>query len=208
MEQEHIASQRISPEVFDKIIEIGRSFEPDFTISGDHIEYYENLALYFMKSNKSKYDISKGLLISGDIGTGKTLSMKIMQKIFKGFQIINTRYIVREYIEDGISILNIYGKNSFQKTVNNQNDYLKPAIKCFDDFGLENVNAKMYGNQQNVMEEIILDRYDMLIAYGMKTYATTNLSPELLEQTYGERVRDRLREMMNYITLTGTSKRK
>lgn len=208
MEQEHIESQRISRKVFDEIVQIGKSIEPNFFISKDELEYYENLILYFTNSYKSIYDLKKGLLIGGDIGTGKTLSMKIMQKISSGFMIINTRYIVREYIQYGVSILNDYGKDCFSKLPNGNFDRKKPLTRCFDDFGLENINAKMFGNQQSVMEEIILDRYDMFLGYGMKTFATTNLNLQLLEETYGERVKDRLREMMNYITITGKSKRK
>lgn len=58
------------------------------------------------------------------------------------------------------------------------------------------------------MLEILLDRYELFMSNGMITHLTTNLTPELIEQQYGNRLRDRLREMMNYITMPGNTKRK
>lgn len=191
---------------FDKIQSIGKELLSDFDYKLQE-EYYINLYLYFSGSNEGKWDIKKGLLICGDIGTGKTLSIRVMQNIFRSFGIINSRYLVREYLIDGIIIAERYGRHSF-KTKHLGIDKEKPITWCFDDFGIENINSKNYGNQINIMEEILLDRYDMFICHGMKTIITTNFNPELIEENYGKRVRDRLKETMNYITLTGQSLRK
>lgn len=194
--------------ILSTILKVGREFENDFIIEKEQEDFYIHIALYFSKSLDCKWDIEKGLLISGHIGTGKTLAMKIMQKIFGGFTIINSRYLVREFLTDGIMVANRYGKESFGQAPQGNLDKKKPKTYCFDDFGLEEVNSKLYGNQSNIMMEVLLDRYDMFLGYEMKTFATTNLTPELIEKNYGERVRDRMREMMNYIVLTGKSKRK
>lgn len=185
----------------------GRIFEPNFSILPEQEEYYENLALYFAK-NGGKYDNNKGIIVAGGVGTGKTLSMKIMQKLFGNFTLVSARHLVREYLQDGVKVIDEYGRRSFILNSQGNVDTTKPKNYCFDDILLEEVNAKFYGNQQNLMSEILLDRYDAYISYQMKTYATTNANMKMIEEGYGTRVRDRIREMCNYITLTGKSFRK
>lgn len=101
-----------------------------------------------------------------------------------------------------------YGRESFERTTGGQLNRKKPVTWCFDDFGLESVSVKNYGNEQNILEEIMLDRYDLALSCGLKTFITTNLTPDMIEENYGPRVRDRFRETMNYLTLTGETFRK
>jgi DNA replication protein DnaC len=78
----------------------------------------------------------------------------------------------------------------------------------FDDLGLEEVNVKMFGNSANVMSEILIDRYDSFKTKGVLTYASSNLTPSQFEDVYGARMRDRMKEMFNLITVKGESFRK
>ncbi|MFD2918101.1 hypothetical protein ACFS6H_00190 [Terrimonas rubra] len=49
------------------------------------------------------------------------------------------------------------------------------------------------------MTEILLTRYDLFITRQLRTHITTNLSASELEQYYGNRLRSRLREMLNLV---------
>jgi hypothetical protein len=49
------------------------------------------------------------------------------------------------------------------------------------------------------MAEILLSRYDLFISKKLQTHITTNLSASEIEKFYGNRVRSRLREMINLI---------
>lgn len=80
----------------------------------------------------------------------------------------------------------------------------EPKIYCFDDLGVEN-NLKFYGNECNVMAEILLSRYDLFISHGMLTHITTNLNSSEIEDLYGNRVRSRLRSMFNLISFSEQS---
>lgn len=82
-----------------------------------------------------------------------------------------------------------------------------PAIYCFDDLGLES-NLKYYGNECNVVGEILLSRYDLFVSAGQLTHATTNLNSSEIEQLYGNRVRSRMREMFNLVAFTKEAKNK
>lgn len=187
----------------------GSSIEPYFTLTPAQEEYYLNLYAYFLDKPRG-LDRTKGLLILGTVGTGKTLSMQVMRKIFGGFAIAESRYIVRDFFATTPNTLVIdkYGRESFKRTPAGMFDYTKPIDYCFEDFGLESINVKVYGNVANIMEEIIHDRYEMFLKHGMMTYATSNLDTEQIKKYYGERTSDRLRQMMNVIELTGESLRK
>ena len=58
---------------------------------------------------------------------------------------------------------------------------------------------KYFDNETNVMAEILLSRYDLLINRKIQTHITTNLSTTELEAAYGNRVRSRMRQMFNLI---------
>jgi DNA replication protein DnaC len=152
-----------------------------------------------LKSVNNAASIKKGIILAGNCGTGKTLIMKSAQKIY-----------------------NYFPDNSFKFATTSQvvTDYNKPNDKggdeaitrykngdwCFDDFGSEEMGSHF--GKIEVMKEIILRRYEMFINYGNKTYLTTNLSPQMIEERYGERVMSRLKEMCNIKIITGNDRRK
>jgi DNA replication protein DnaC len=55
------------------------------------------------------------------------------------------------------------------------------------------------------MGEVLLSRYDLFISKGILTHVTTNLSASEIEQTYGNRVRSRMREMFNLMAFDKAS---
>ena len=66
-------------------------------------------------------------------------------------------------------------------------------VKNIDDYlVLYEVPRKMNGDKSNYLF----------------THFTTNLSPEMLKENYGERVVDRIKEMFNIVTFYGKSRRK
>jgi flavoprotein len=102
-----------------------------------------------------------------------------------------TREISFEFIKEGYEVIQRYSSvNKLQSGVKNY---------CFDDLGTEN-NLKYFGNECNVMGEILLSRYDLFINKKIITHITTNLSAGEIETQYGNRVRSRLRAMLNLIS--------
>ena len=79
---------------YEKIIETGKTIIPEFEITDELAVIYEDIYTYFSKQD-GKFDLKKGLLLTGSIGTGKTTAMKIFSKMFH-FGITSTRYIIRE----------------------------------------------------------------------------------------------------------------
>jgi len=147
-------------------------------------------------------DPEKGILLAGPVGCGKTSIMTLMKYIAAEghkFSIKPCRDIGLEFIEEGFPILHKYARGKLHESA--------PRILCFDDLGLEN-NFRYYGNECNVMAEILLSRYDIFISKRIPTHLTTNLSASEIETHYGLRVRSRLREMVNLIAYDKNTKDK
>jgi DNA replication protein DnaC len=142
---------------------------------------------------KYNIDLSKGILLSGPVGCGKTSLMNLMRHVpqtNKKFFMKPCRDISFEFIKDGYEVVNRYSHGHY--THNEFKNY------CFDDLGTEK-NLKYYGNECNIMAEIILSRYDIFISKKIYTHITSNLSASEIETSYGNRVRSRMRQMLNLI---------
>lgn len=176
---------------------------------GDHFKLYEGdmptiekLLVYFLedktRSEHLGIDLKKGIMLTGPVGCGKTTLMALMRYFMhpKDQHIIKPcRDITFEFIEEGFQVLHKYGKASFHSIEGES----YPRIYCFDDLGLEN-NPRHFGNECNIMAEILFSRYDHFVSRGMLTHVTTNLNSSEIEGIYNIRLRSRLREMMNLIS--------
>lgn len=174
-----------------------KQFGPQFTIrKADHdLIYY--LLVYFLsdapEAERLGIDLSKGIFLSGPIGCGKTSIMTLMRTVprpERSFRIRSTRDVSFEFVQDGYEVIHRYSKLSYAE--------YGPRIYCFDDLGAEQA-LKLYGNECNVMAEIILSRYDYFKSQGMLTHITSNLKATEIETMYGPRVRSRMREMFNIV---------
>lgn len=171
----------------------------------DHELIYK-LIVYFLQdkpeAERLNIDLTKGVLLSGPIGCGKTSLMTLMRFVpppERNPIIKSCRDVSFEFIQEGYEVIWRYSRMAF----NNQ----QPRVHCFDDLGAEQA-LKYYGNECNVMGEIMLSRYDLYMANDMITHITTNLSASELESLYGSRVRSRMREMFNLIAFGESAKDK
>lgn len=184
-------------------------------VYGDHFRFFERdkfllfqLICYFLKDEKHavqfKIHLHKGILLNGPVGCGKTslmFLMRFLESQQNRFVLRSCREISFDFIKDGYNVIQKYSRNNFQKN--------QQIVYCFDDLGTEN-NLKYFGNECNVMAEILLSRYDLFISHKTVTHLTTNLSASEIENAYGNRVRSRMREMLNLISFdkNTTDKRK
>ncbi|MNQ76367.1 hypothetical protein D3C85_912040 [compost metagenome] len=115
------------------------------------------------------------------------------------YKIKSTREISFEFAKRGYEALNLYTQKAA-----NQN---RLTGYCFDDLGAEQ-QIKHFGNDCNVMAEILISRYEQFVENNTVTHITTNLSASEIENLYGNRLRSRLRSMVNLITFDRNSKDK
>lgn len=183
-----------------------KNFGPQFRIYPEDHGLLLTLLVYALGdregAEKRNLDLKKGILLNGPIGCGKTTLMTLVGYFFppeRQYQVKSAREISFEYEKEGYDTITRYGKIHSGKPAT--------AIWCFDDIGIEQPQ-KYFGNECNVLAEILLSRYELFVSKGIPTHVTTNLSASELEEKYGNRIRSRMREMFNLVAFDKNSKDK
>lgn len=147
---------------------------------------------------KDERKLSKGILLFGNVGCGKSSIMQMFTRNQKqGYKKISCLEVAMEFTKNGYDGLMPYVKHGTKTQYISQNYNQTYLTWCFDDLGVE-VEKKHYGNEVNVMEEVIQMIYDHRILMG-NIHFTTNLTAKQIGEIYGTRVGSRLREMVNVI---------
>lgn len=193
-------------------------FHNDFQLDDDNRELYLLLCLYFssdpmfnLKAKEifdvEKPSLKKGLMISGNTGTGKTSFMRLFSR--------NQRQVF--HVKTAMDLANSvgqHGESAYQEIikcsplpVNDSNSFFHPvAGLCVDDLGSE-AEKTYYGNKKNVIGDMIESRYHNGNV-GILLHATTNMDGKGIEGFYGARVKSRVHEIFNFLELTGKDRRK
>lgn len=153
--------------------------------------------------SKFSLDLNKGIFLVGGVGVGKTVFMMILRQLLPlkdRYALKPCQQIALEYIDQGTNVLMRYGRNY----VDNVDINTVNRAYCFDDLGAEEA-TKHYGNDANVMAQIIQMRYNLFQNRKVLTHFTSNLISDQIDVHYGTRVRSRLREMCNWIEFSETS---
>ena len=156
------------------------------------------LVIYMIKDQntalKEQIDLSKGILLSGPIGCGKTSIMHLLRPFtnpLSDYKIKTCREISFEFAKNGFDAINKYTQK--------QNNQSRLSGYCFDDLGAEQ-QIKHFGNDCNVMAEVLISRYEQFVENNSITHLTSNLSASEIEMLYGNRLRSRMRQMFNLIS--------
>jgi DNA replication protein DnaC len=156
------------------------------------------LVIYMIKDQnaalKLQIDLNKGILLSGPIGCGKTSIMHLIRPFaspLSDYKIKTCRELSFEFAKNGFDTINKYTLK--------QNHQSRLSGYCFDDLGAEQ-QIKHFGNDCNVMAEVLISRYEQFVENNSITHLTSNLSASEIEMLYGNRLRSRMRQMFNLIT--------
>lgn len=167
-----------------------------FSLTDREKDLYKTLCWYFTGDSlfeKSGFNLNKGLWLYGGVGCGKTNLMKLFRENpLENYGVIESIKIADLYKDKEIGIEVI-------------DKYAKTTSICFDDFGteIESGESSHFGNRKNVLGEIVLRHYTLNEDKVFRFHFTTNLTTDQVGQLYGQRVRSRLREMCNIISLEG-----
>jgi len=171
-------------------------------VEKENKEAIENLVKYFINDPSGKYDTTKGLYIFGDVGRGKTFLFTVMKHFADAATITCKQFRVAHCGDIADKVL--WAKDT---TTSHLAEYQSGAW-LFDDLGNEPGAIKTYGNEVQVMERLLIQRYAKFVNGFCLTHITSNDTPDELMKKYGTRLADRANEMFSFIFLKGESKRK
>lgn len=194
--------------------------EPAFDIDQDNEQVVNLLCQYFaedpeFQSHKDvdgrPYSLEKGILLFGAVGVGKTQLLEIFRNNQKqSYQVVTCHDVEGTYAKNGPDYHPQTGAQGLRKyfgmvSLQTNNQYGHNTLGFFfDDLGQEITNTKYFGTERNVMEEVLIQRYKN--GLFTSTHITTNLNREMIKETYGIRVADRIREMFNFIAFPPNAK--
>lgn len=194
-------------ELLQDVIDICEEDGKPLVIDDENRHVVELLSWYFAGDERftaAGYSLDKGIMLYGAVGIGKTHLMRqftSMQR--KPFRMVDCTDIVAEHKKRGDDGIEKYYKDC---PIHERNYWGHTERGwCFDDLGTES-DSKYYGNQTNVMERIIEMRYKSRVP--VTTHIITNLNADHIQERYGLRVRERLREMVNAIHFKATVSRR
>lgn len=175
-----------------------RNQDRNFVIDKYNEPVIKQLYLYVTGNSSFTGDLTKGLLMQGKYGCGKTVLLEAYSMLHN--------HIVKK--------LNLnYPTLRFIKSVQLQEQIKEQSMEMFvkrpliiDEFGRESKTIQDYGNIIRPISELLSLRSDL----GTITHGTSNFTLNTLssEEFYGRMIGDRLKMMFNFITLPGESRRK
>ncbi len=180
-----------------------------------HLQYHfwrevQNRGMSFVKEpsqTKSLKEVSdwlvsskqhRWLAINGITGNGKTTCIKAMRSFINSCKIpapissedscFSSKAGI--WIVSARELYDLFGKNRgmFDRCMNTY-------ILAIDELGTEEVNFCEYGNRYKPVEQLLSYRYDQLLP----TIITTNLPISGVRPKYGDRIAERLNEIMDVI---------
>lgn len=192
-------------------------FQKPFELDDGNTDIFNLLCLYFCKDARFVAlarqmgtvdpDLSKGILLAGSVGVGKTWLMQLFAKNQRQvFAVRAAKAIADAFGIDGEEGLASY-KTPFKLPANDMENFYQPYKGlCIDDIGTEEVKNH-FGNKKNVIGDLVEQRYSQGHT-GPMLHMTTNLASDQLKEFYGARVTSRIRETMNIIIEKGKDRRK
>jgi len=195
---------------YNGLINIAKAIEPDFRIE-NHTEkalklllmYFtgnENFVMEMKKNGTNNASLSKGIMLIGGIGTGKSLLFKILKKYtgeilrVNSYQYHTSQIIIDNVNVSGVETLEVYNHN-----------YGRPITCYIDDIASNNEKVKHFGTEINAIEQVLSIRYNIYSRYNKLTHVSSNKYPIEMVALYDERIVDRMKEMFNIIELDGKS---
>ena len=199
-------------------VKIGKKKGIDYKIDSENEFVIENIIRWVFCDTEIKCldpeskeeitaDLTKGIYIAGNTGTGKSLLLEILSAYLYHFNakalFLNKseNYLAYQYYTT-TKVCRVYAENG------DLSSFIDPRVICFQDLGADSEQQEtLYmGTRAKVMQTIIQERGD---ARGIITLFSSNngIIDHDTQKLYGDRGVSRLKKMCNYFELVGKDRR-
>ena len=171
----------------------------DFEFDENNEELINQL-YYYLVGNPEKFigELEKGILVVGNLGSGKTMIMQAFCSLWNDlFEIKIKSTTAKKYVEL------LLDPDKFKSQTGILPNY-GTGTAFIDDIAKESKKVNVYGTEICPMADLLAERYDN----GVITFMTGNYRLESLETHYNKTIADRMKEMFNIIEIKGKSRRK
>lgn len=183
----------------------------EYILDDSNRNVFHLLCQYFTADpafEQAGHSLKKGILLLGNVGVGKTDILRAFEfNRVQCFQTITCGEVSAMVKDKGANYWDTY--TGFIPGHGGTDRYfLQPNIGwLFDDLGTEHPVTD-YGTKIDPLAAIIHERYKRKEKIPFSSmHLTTNLNGDMIEQRYDLRIRSRIREMFNVITLGGSDRR-
>lgn len=160
-----------------------------YHLNAENKNIIKQFCLYLRNDETCKLDLNKGILLMGNVGTGKTL---LMDAFISAYNDLNYHKAKSMLSTDYIA-----------KMRNNEPLKFGVGPVFLDDIGKGADHIKVFGSDVCPVTEFITSRY----YESSLTFATGNYRISSYEERYGAHTADRMKEMFNIVVLEGSSRR-
>lgn len=183
-----------------RFFSLAKSKITNFQINEANKETLNALFAYF-HGNTGIFDLKKGIYMFGEFGCGKTSIFSLFSKYLS---------IYFPFSDYGFGNASIEEISEFYKKNNSTEKYVfseysgKPYRICLHEIGKE-IDEKYYGTSINqVINSLMMRRYEIFQKFGTVTHITSNFNPKQLK-CFDDATIDRLKEMFNFVEWHGES---
>lgn len=181
---------------FKHMKEMSYTYSSELIVNEYNIDIIKALCFKVSKDIRFESELNlsfkKGMIIQGDYGRGKSYLVKLLK-------------------DNGRLPFSIHSMLSIEEAVNKEGMYelnlTNDNITVIEDLGVEAIKQNHYKNSFNWFEKWVLKMYEQEKPFE-NLIITTNLNADEIEERYTGRVRSRLAQRMNLLTLTGEDMRR
>lgn len=168
-----------------------------FIMSDDLMEQVTKMASW-LTGESSKF----GIMLLGSCGNGKSTLVKAFDKLLTQLAIP----LYRNCTIERYDLRMVDAKYEANLSKSNPKDFVsltRAEMLAIDDLGTEPIEVMDYGNISYPLIDLLTQRYEL----QQFTIITTNLTGQAIREKYGDRIADRLNEMMEKVGFTNPSYR-
>ena len=168
-----------------------------FVMSEELMEQVTKMASW-LTGESSKF----GIMLLGLCGNGKSTLVKAFDKLLTQLAIP----LYRNCTIERYNLKMVDAKYVANLSKSNPKDYFclsRSEMLAIDDLGTEPTEVMDYGNISYPLIDLLTQRYEL----QQFTIITTNLTGQAIREKYGDRIADRLNEMMEKVGFTNPSYR-